>query len=293
MMSSRNKLTPRRNTASAARRGNDSKAPGRSLPADSAAQTAASMGSSQSTSWGGVAEWYDRLLGGAGTFQQEVILPNLLRLMAITKGEKIADIACGQGFFSAAFLKAGAEVIGADLAEELIAKARQNVPHAKFFAAPSDRLDELKDGWADHATMILAIQNMENDRAAVAECARVLRHGGKLHLVLNHPAFRIPKRSAWGWDYEAKRQYRRLDGYLTESRTNIAMAPGSDPKLQTISFHRPLQHYVKILSKAGLAVTGLEEWLSDRKSDSGPRAAEENRTRREFPLFLYLQATKL
>jgi SAM-dependent methyltransferase len=244
------------------------------------------------TSWGNVAGWYDQLLASEGTYQKDVILPNLLRLMGIVPGSKVTDVACGQGFFAAAFLQAGAEVSGCDISPELVELARKNAPGADIYVAPADRLTPFKDASADHVAIVLAIQNIEHDREALTEAARILKPGGRLHLVLNHPAFRIPKRSSWGWDGAAKRQYRRMDGYLTESRAAISMAPGSDPSKQTVSFHRPLQHYVKSLAKAGCAVTNMEEWISARKSDSGPRADEENRTRREFPLFLYLEGTK-
>ena len=59
------------------------------------------------TSWGGVAGWYQNLLSGEGTYQKEVILPNLLRLLNIKKGEVILDLGCGPGFFAAEFLKKG------------------------------------------------------------------------------------------------------------------------------------------------------------------------------------------
>src|SRR5688500_792425 len=61
-----------------------------------------------STSWGGVADWYDRLLGGEDTFQKNVIGPHLERLMALRAGDRVLDVACGPGFFTAAFAAAGA-----------------------------------------------------------------------------------------------------------------------------------------------------------------------------------------
>lgn len=71
------------------------------------------------------------------------------------------------------------------------------------------------------------------------------------------------------------------------------MHPGKTNSPQTISYHRPLQYYFKLFQKSGFAVQRLEEWISHRVSDSGPRAKAENDARKEFPLFLYLGATKL
>jgi hypothetical protein len=72
------------------------------------------------------------------------------------------------------------------------------------------------------------------------------------------------------------------------------MDPGKTAgKRKTISFHRPLQVYVKALAKNGFAVTGLEEWISNRQSQPGPRQAAEDTSRKEFPLFLMIKAQKL
>jgi SAM-dependent methyltransferase len=247
------------------------------------------------TSWGKVAGWYDELLKSEGTFQKEVILPNVLRRMSLTKTDHVLDLACGQGFFSRAFVDAGATVIGADISHELIALAQRNIAsetktRLEFIEAPADHVPSIPDQSVDHTTVILAIQNIENVRGVFAECSRVLKATGRVHLVLNHPAFRIPKASDWGWDEERKIQYRREDRYLSESRISIQMHPGDKPDETTLSFHRPLQFYFKMLAKAGFCVCGLEEWVSHKTSDSGPRAKAENRARTEFPLFLYLEA---
>ncbi len=225
------------------------------------------------------------------TYQAEVILPNLLRLMALKKGDRVLDLACGQGFFSAAFLRDGADVIGADISKELIALAKKNVPGAKFFVAAAHKVEAVKDAGADRIALVLAAQNIDNIKDVFAECRRMLAPGGKLHIVMNHPAFRVPKGSGWAWDKNGS-QYRRVDKYLTESKVKIQMHPGDAPEEATVSFHRPLQFYVKALAKTGFCVANLEEWISHKTSDSGPRAAEENRARKEIPMFLYLEATR-
>ena len=248
------------------------------------------------TSWGDVAEWYDRMLGEGDTYQAKVVLPNLTRLLALRKGEKLLEIACGQGYFCRAFAAQGAEVTGADIAPELVALAEKRSAGEKvrprYLVAPSHDVSPVAAGSMDKAVIILALQNIDDVRGTLQECARVLAMKGSLHLVLNHPAFRVPKGSSWEWD-KAGKQYRRVDRYLTEAKEKIKMRPGADPTAETVSFHRPLQYFVKALARQGFAVTGLEEWTSHKKSDSGPRAKEENRARNEIPLFMYVEAKKL
>ena len=47
------------------------------------------------------------------------------------------------------------------------------------------------------------------------------------------------------------------------------------------------------LAEAGFAVDAMEEWPSLRMSQPGPNAAEENRARREIPMFLAIRAVLL
>jgi ubiquinone/menaquinone biosynthesis C-methylase UbiE len=243
-----------------------------------------------------VAEWYDEHLeDSADSFQAKVILPNLTRILDPRPGMKILDIACGQGFFSRVFAQAGAEVVGCDISPELIGLARSKPGAPHFEVAPADALKFAADGSFDVATIILALQNIENLQGALAEASRALKKGGRLILVLNHPAFRIPQASGWGWDDDAKAQYRRIDAYMSDARMKIDMAPGeTDPakKRSTVSFHRPLQSYFKALNKAGFAVARLEEWISHRKSQKGPRQEAEDRARKEIPMFVMLEAVK-
>lgn len=263
----------------------------------------------RTTSWGGVAGWYDELLeADADTYQRRVILPNLLRRMDIRRGERVLDLACGQGFFSRAFHAAGARVTGVDISKELIALAAKHSPKEIVYRTGSaDALGFLESGSFDKVTLVLAIQNIENVHGALAECARVLRPKGILYIVMNHPAFRVPKESSWGWDpsapLDAARgkqlgasaegiQYRRIDRYLSESKEKIQMHPGDKPSEYTLTFHRPLQFYFKAFARAGFAVTGLEEWISHKKSEAGPRAKAEDRARKEIPLFLFIESVK-
>ena len=254
------------------------------------------MNKTANTSWGGIADWYHEMLQAGDTYQEKVILPNLLRLLAPAKGERVLDIACGEGFFTRALRESGAEVVGADISPELIAIAKKLSPKGEYFTAPVEEMSFAADGTFEKAFCILSLQNMENIRRGVGETARVLARGGTFIIVLNHPCFRIPKRSSWGYDEKENTQYRRLDGYLSESKENIKIHPGEEARggkgAETHSFHRPLQVWAKILANAGFVIARLEEWESHKKSQKGPRAEAEDRARKEFPLFLCIVAEK-
>ncbi len=89
-------------------------------------------------------------------------------------------------------------------------------------------------------------------------------------------------------------QYRRVDGYLIQNEIPILAHPGKgDRSERTFSYHHPLQDYVSALASAGFVIDGLEEWTSDRRSESGERARTENRSRNEIPLFMAIRARVL
>ena len=245
------------------------------------------------TSWSAVADWYDTYLEVTpDSYQAMVIAPNLLRVLALKKGETIIDVACGQGYFTRTFLEAGANAVGADISKELIATAKKRAPKIDFHVAPAHKLAFAKNDSFDVATIVLAIQNIENIVEVFAEVRRVLKTDGRFVLVMNHPAFRIPKRTSWGWDEAGKVQYRRVDGYLSAATIPIDMHPGKTVSTKTLSYHRSLQDFFKALAKAGFAVTKLEEWISHKKSEKGPKQLAEDTARKEIPLFLMLEAHK-
>lgn len=245
----------------------------------------------KTTSWGGVADWYDEHLGGEDTYQAKVIAPNLMRILAIKKGERVLDLACGQGYFAREVKKFSDQVVGADISKELVQKAKAQTPGVVFHATPAHKLGFAKHGEFDAVLCVLALQNMEDIGRVFKEVKRVLKPGGRFVFVLNHPAFRVLKRSSWGWDEETRAQYRRIDSYLSSAKVSVDMAPGKARSEKTVSYHRSLQDFFKALHGAGLAVTRLEEWISHKSSQKGPRQKAEDTARKEIPLFMCIEAT--
>lgn len=251
----------------------------------------------KTTSWGKVAKWYDNLLEeGSDSYQEKLIKPNLLRILAPKPGEEILDVGCGQGYFSRLIAKEGSRVVGVDLANELIAIAREEAGEREsYFVMSAEKMSGLQNSRFDAAICILALQNMKNLQNAISEMSRVLKTNGRLVLVLNHPAFRVPTASFWGYDEKAKAQYRSIYKYLSEISQEVDMTQGVKDKSKkkfTMSFHHPLQVYFKAFAKAGLATVRLEEWVSHKVSDKGPKKRAEDLARKEIPLFMCLELIK-
>ena len=254
----------------------------------------------KNTSWEEVAVWYDsHLRTSPDSYQAQVILPKIKALLSLKETDTFLDLACGQGYFTHAFLPDAQHVIGVDASASLIDFARKatqikDVEKVEFFVSESHQLDFIQGESIDKIIIILALQNIREFELTLKECARVLKPTGSLHIVLNHPMFRVPKYSDWRYDATKKAQVREVWRYVSEFSSAIIMNPGSKTeKTTTVSFHRPLQKYMDAARVSGLAISNIEEWTSHKESEPGPRAQAENIARKEIPLFMYLQFKKI
>ncbi|HEU0050537.1 MAG TPA: class I SAM-dependent methyltransferase [Patescibacteria group bacterium] len=248
------------------------------------------------TSWEPVADWYARYIDSqASAYQREIIFPGALRLLEPKADKRYLDIACGQGAFTHFIaVKNHVQVTGIDASESLIREAKKRALRTEtFFVTDAAHFSSYVPRESfDGAVCLMAIQNIEHIGAVFHEASLVLKKDATFVLVMNHPCFRQPSQSGWGWDEKRKLQYRRVDRYLSAYDAPILAHPGSDRSIKTVSFHRPLGAYVNSLSRNGFTIDALEEWTSNKKSDSGPRAKAENFARQEIPLFLALRARK-
>ncbi len=244
------------------------------------------------TSWKEVGKWYDQLVSKEGHYyHEEVIFPHLLQWQKFKPGESLLDLGCGQGVLARKLPKE-MEYYGLDAAKSLIEKAQKYSHHHYFVRDVTEPLKIDKKDF-DYAAIILALQNMEKPALALKQAALHLKPQGTLFLVLNHPCYRIPRQSSWGVDEEKKMQFRRIDRYMSPMEIPIQMHPSQKKQSQkTYTYHFPLSDLTAWLRETGYVITRLEEWCSNKES-TGKFAKMENRARKEFPLFLSIEAKRL
>ena len=252
----------------------------------------------QNTSWQKVAPWYNRITdqGRGHYYHQHVVIPGVLRLLGLSPNIQhtiynILDLGCGNGVLAHALPKS-VKYTGIDIAEDFSKTAKKedkNYNH-KYFVDDITKTLNIPESYT-HATIILTLQNISDPIAVLQNVSKLLILNSKLLIILNHPAFRIPRQSSWGIDEQRKIQYRRIDKYMSPMEIPIRMNP-SDPNSQnTLSYHFPLSDYSKMLKNAGFVIELIEEWTSDKESEGRARRME-NRSRAEIPLFMAILATK-
>jgi len=242
--------------------------------------------------WDQAARWYDALVGLKGSeYQQKVVMPGVWRMLNMKKGNRLLDLACGQGVFSRFAKKKGIKVTGVDISSELVRHAiSRSGPGIEYLSADAGDPKILNGKTFNGVVCILAIQNIEHIVPVFKNVKRLLKPNGCFVFAMTHPCFRIPRQSRWSWDEGKKIMGRTMDMYSSETNIPLMTPPVSGSKGFTVTYHRPLQTYVKALSDAGLQIDMLEEWASHKTSEPGKRSRGENRARDEFPLFMAIRA---
>ncbi|MFA5249929.1 MAG: class I SAM-dependent methyltransferase [Parachlamydiales bacterium] len=242
-------------------------------------------------------QWYSNLVGKEGHYyHQKVILPALLFLMNLKNPEKKAllDLGCGQGILER-HLPKKLNYTGIDLSASLIQEAQRLCKNPSRHFLVSDITEELpiKKHFFDFVVLLLSLQNLENGEKAIQNAALHLKNHGELLIVLNHPAFRIPRQSAWHFNEKSRLFSREVMSYLSSMKIPIQTAPSKNHFSPTThSYHHPLSTYSQWLKKNHFFIEELQELVSDKVS-TGSRARAENRIRKEIPLFLILKARKI
>lgn len=133
---------------------------------------------SVASGYDGWAKSYDGEDNGCLPMRDDVLAP---MVDALTPG-RVLDAACGTGAVTRQLLARGHDVVGVDLSEGMLARARQVAPAADLLIGDITALP-LPNKSVDHVVCSLALTHLSDLRPFFAEAARVMRPGGHLLLL--------------------------------------------------------------------------------------------------------------
>lgn len=194
-------------------------------------------------------EWWLSEVATDTSYREEV-LPLLIDLLEPAPERRYLDAGCGEGQGMRVLAAYGSRIVGTDLSHPLLQVAAAAGPVVQA------RLPEL--GWiADRAFdgvyLMLVVEHIEDAPTLFAQAARIVRPGGVLVVVANHPAFTAPGAGplidaddgevTWRW------------GPYLEERSSLE--PGGAGNVTV--YHRPLGALLTAAASAGWVLRRLEE----------------------------------
>ena len=130
-----------------------------------------------------------------------------LLLADVIAGQRVLDLGCGDGRFSAALVGAGASVVGVDAAAEALRRARERAPEAEFVQSEEGASLPFADDSFDLVWCGETLEHVVDVALLLGEVRRVLRPGAMLLATTpNHARLRVAGEALAGRPLE-----RRLD----------------------------------------------------------------------------------
>lgn len=202
--------------------------------------------------WEQNADFWDARMGDESNFfHRQVVRPGTEALLEIKPGERILEIACGNGNFARRMAGMGARVVACDYSDKLVAHARRrakgqdNIRFAVCDATDEQALLDLAQGELfDKAAANMALMDISDIRALFAALGKLLHPGGVFVCSLHHPCFIRP-----------------ADCYLTPGAYQGEAIAGQ-PVLQYY-YHRPLQEVLGTAFLQGFMLDGFLEQPDD------------------------------
>lgn len=228
--------------------------------------------------WDAKAAFWDERMGDGNQFQRELVGPASERLLAVRPGERVLDVACGNGVFTRRLAHLGARVTGIDGSPRFIALARART------APNDDRIDYQVVDATDEAQMLalgigafdalvcaMALMDMPAIDPLLRAAARLLKPEGRFVFSVQHPAFNSNAVSLCGErdGDDSSSYWVKISDYLDVPAGKGTGMPGEP--LPHWYFHRPLHELFGAFFRVGFVLDGLEEPRFATPSDDPQR----------------------
>ncbi len=217
--------------------------------------------------WEDNAGFWDERMGAEGNdFHRLLVRPAVERLLGDVGGQRVLEIACGNGLFARRLAHLGAQVVATDTSSAMLERARVHdsagIEYRELDAADAAQLDSLPESGFGAVVCNMALMDMADIGPLAVALPRLLKQDGRFVFSITHPCFNtlgarfiheFEDRS--GVAHEASGV--QITRYATAA-TGEGVAIYGQPAKQ-LYFDRPLNGLLRPFFESGLAVDGLEE----------------------------------
>lgn len=244
--------------------------------------------------WDTNAAFWDERMGEGNGFFDVLLWPAVETLLKLQPGERLLDVACGNGVTSRRLAKAKVSVTAFDGSHAMVAmasarEAPSNIDYRVIDATDYDALIGLGAGAFDAALCNMALMDMANIDPLMKALVVLLKPGGRFVFSVTHPCFNNPatvqmaeaedRNGALVTTYSVK-----TARYQTPF-TQVGLAMPGQPAPHPF-FHRPLSLLLAPALAAGLMLDGLEERAFPPENTGGATSLAWNGRFSEIPAAL-------
>jgi ubiquinone/menaquinone biosynthesis C-methylase UbiE len=206
--------------------------------------------------------------------RDDVLWSTLESMLPDPPGARVLDAGCGSGVFTARLADAGADVVGVDLSEEMLAVARDRVPDGRFLQADvADGLDELDADGFDVVLCQHVLSHVESLETPFEAFARVLEDGGTLVVSTHNPVrdycvVREERQPTAGEHDELETTVHTFHDHPTYTETErFDVTYGGDDGTRGTYYRRSFEAVLSPLLSAGFGLDAVAEPNADDSND--------------------------
>lgn len=213
----------------------------------------------------------------------------LVEMIGDVAGRHLLDLCCGEGHFARTLAHQGAIVVGADISEVNLAKAKQTSAETSaltFVRDDAQSLSTFKDQRFDVVVCKMALMDIPDINATCQAVHRVLKPDGRFIAALLHPCFETPFRVPFErveTDEAGQFKYHRVQRYFDEG---LWYSGGTGVRGHVGAHHRTLSTYINSLLANGLRIVRLEE----PQLHAGEMDSPERQWSNHVPNMLFIEA---
>jgi len=216
--------------------------------------------------WNAIASYWDEKMAAGETWQGEYIGPAVEDVLLPVKGDRILELACGNGEFARRLTELGARVVATDFSPAMIEVARGyggDIDYRLVDATDAGALRSLgHPSPFDAIVSNMAIMDMRDIEPMARATIELVRPGGRFVVSTLHPAFNSGHAMRVTEESEDDTGVLRTHWVKTSRYHTPFAAKGVALEGQPISqwyFHRPIELLLEPFLANGWVVDALRE----------------------------------